>query len=663
MVMNINELIQLWNQVIVRVLDVRVKRIGRGDEIRDYVAPTSMFLFAANEQAELWTDGDVWLSERFHLLHIGKGKRVTIQSGGSLDVYLLLYKASLPASALREFHMMMQTDNPFMESWGVSPSEPLALLEMLETMFDDWNQIEGGGNEQLDTEKNVGSGDGLMRLKAKGEFIRFAHAALRERMEHPHVPSLVEQAIRYLTRNYRGMISVEQLAQQMNYTPQYVSRKFKEQMGCSPLEYVIRLRMDLARKLLRDTAATLQEVAAYVGYPDNMYFNRIFKKHTGITPGQYRKKYRDPVSKDPKKWSDLSVVAPHPAMYHFTSNDNHYHQALDGGNEMARIKRNLLATALLCLTMVASGCETSPQGTGGSNGAANQAANNAADSSPGEKAAPASVEMRTMKAENGDVEVPAHPKRVAAQAFLGTVLALGVQPVSSETFLMNSPYLKGKLDGVTDVADSLEALLELEPDVIITQIAQAETVDKYSMIAPTVAMPYNRFASIQEEMRYFGDLLDKKNEAEKWISAFESHSSKLREGVQAVLDEGETVSVMQEYDGTVFLFGPKSGRGGRIMYEILGAKPPAAIPEHMLTESYYEFSLEKLPEYTGDYLILTTYSTLEQLQADPIWGNLPAIRDGKVYLWNENQSWFRDPIAVEGQINSLADWIMEVAKK
>ena len=654
--MNIVEQIQLWNQVIVRVLDVRVKRIGRGDEIHDYVTPASMFIFTANGRAELWVDGDVWLSERYHLLHIGKGKRVTVQSEDLLDVYMILYKASLPASAMLEFHMMMQTDNPFMKSWGVSPFEPLALMEMLETMFEDWQQVAGRDNEQLDTVKNIAQIDGLRRMKAQGDFIRFAHAALRERTEHARVPSMVEQVIRYFARNYRGVISMEQLAQQLNYTPQYVSRKFKEQIGSSPLEYVVRLRMHLARKLLRDSIATLQQIATYVGYSDTMYFNRIFKKHTGITPGQYRKKYQHTVSKNTMKRLDLSIVAPRPPMYHVNSNDNdnHSHFIVDGGNDMASNKRNLLATALLCLTMVASACGPSAQGTGG---------NNASNSSQADTEPPANVEMRTIKMAMGDVDVPTHPQRVAAPAFLGTMVALGVQPVAAENFLMKSPYLEGMLDGVTNVEDSLEALLELEPDLIITQIAQAETVDKYSLIAPTVAMPYDSFTSIQEEMRYFGDLLDKKDNAEQWIANFENQTGKLHDAVQEALDEGETVSIMQEYDGTAFLFGPKSGRGGRIMYEMLGANPPSTIPDDMLTGSYHEFSLEMLPEYTGDYLILTTDSTLEQLQADPIWGNLPAIRDGKAYLWNESQSWFRDPIAVEGQINSLADWLIEVSKK
>lgn len=649
--MNISEEIQLWNQVVIRVLDIRVKRLGRGDEIRNYVTPASTFMFVANGRAELWVNDEVWLSERFHLIHIGKGQRITVQSTDFLDIYMILYNASLPASALREFHMMMQTDNPFMKSWAVSPSEPLVMLERLETMLSDWQQIDNG---QIDKEKDMKDIHELRRLKAKGEFIRFVHAALQERMELAHAPTLAEQVVRYIARNYRGMISMEQLAYQMNYTPQYVSRKFKEQMGCSPLDYTIRLRIDLARNLLCDTEATLQEIAAYVGYPDTVYFNRMFKKQTGITPGEYRRQYQFVGSKDTMNWTDLCIVAPHPAMYHLNGNDIHYQLMLDGGNDMAMSKKNMLAMTLLCLTMVTSACGTSSEGTKGNSGAAKSDQLNAE--------APANIEMRTIKTALGDVEVPAHPQRVAASAFLGTVLALDVQPVASDFLLMESPYLEGMLDGVTNVGDSLEALVDLKPDLIITNINKEETVDKYSLIAPTVAMPYNSFESIQEEMRYFGDLLDKKDVAEQWITDFESRTSKLHDEVQAVLDEGETVSIMQEYDGKVFLFGPKSGRGGRIMYEILGTNPPATIPEHMLAESFYEFSLELLPEYTGDYLVLTTESTLEELQADPIWGNLPAIRDGKVFLWTESQSWFRDPIAVEGQIDNLANWILEAAK-
>lgn len=651
---------------MVRVLDVRVKRIGHGEEIRDYIAPASMFILTASGHAELWVDGDIWLSERFQLLHVGKGKRITVQSAAVLDVYMILYKASLPAFALREFHLMLKTDNPFMENWGLAPSEPLVLLEIIETMLEAWRQT-GHGHRKQDQaaadRRNADHFNGLKLLQAKGEFIRFVHAALQERLENAYAPSLAEQVIRYIARNYRRMISMEQLAQQLNYTPQYVARKFKEQMGCSPLEYAIRLRIDLAQKLLRETTATLQEVADNIGYPDSIYFNRIFKKQTGLTPGEYRKKYKKQVSNSAMNRLNLSVVVPHPVLYHVNKNDNHYHSLLDGGNQMAMHKRKLLAVALLCLTMATSACGTSSGGKGVNHTGAGQTTTNALNASQTETTGPASVETRTFTMSLGDLEVPVQPKRVAALGYLGTVLALGVQPVASEEFLMNSPYLDGMLDGVTDVAESLEAMLDEEPDLIITQRVDQETVNKYSLIAPTVAMPYNSFSSIQEEMLYFGDLLNRKEEAEKWIIDFEKQTKELRDEVQAALGEGETVSVMQEYDSTVFIFGSKAGRGGRIMYEILGANPPEAIPAHMLTESFYEFSLEKLTEYTGDYLILTTEATLEELQADPIWGLLPAIKQGKVYLWTESQSWYRDPIAMQKQINDLAEWIIEASRK
>lgn len=64
----------------------------------------------------------------------------------------------------------------------------------------------------------------------------------------------------------------------------------------------------------------------------------------------------------------------------------------------------------------------------------------------------------------------------------------------------------------------------------------------------------------------------------------------------------------------------------------------------------------------GDYLVLTSESSLEQLQADPIWGILPPVKEGRVYLWNESSSWYRDPIAMLNQINDLADWLAAAAK-
>lgn len=654
--MNIREQIQLWNQVMVRVIDVRLKRIGRGEELYRYTLPSSAFLLAAQGRGELWADDDVWLTERFRLLHVGKGRRITVKTDGALDVYLILYKTALPASALREFHMMLQTSDPFKQMWSIVPQEPLELLELVHSMLDGW------------TEEN----DGLSRLRVRGDFIRFVHAIMRQRVLGSDAPSLAEQVIRHLARHYRQSISLEQLARQLNYSPQYISRKFKEQTGRSPMDYVIGLRMDRAKELLHATGSTLQEVAAHVGYADLMYFNRMFKKTAGLTPGQYRKEYsRAIVSNSAMNWTNSSVVMPLFSGYDVNGNDIHSQSLQNGAYSMTNHTRKFSAIVLLCLTMILTACGAGTDGSGGGQ-ATGSAANGTSPEPAGSAASPTASASGSAETEPatrivstafGDVEVPRHPQRVASISYLGTVLALDVKPIAAETFLMSSPYIKGMLDGVVDVGDSLEKLLSLEPDLIITHNPNQDAIDQYKRIAPTISVPYNAFASIQEEMRYFGELLDKQEEAERWIADFEKRIKYLRDQVQSALKPGETVSIMQEYDGTVFLFGPKSGRGGRIMYEMFETKPPADIPAHMLAESYYEFSLEKLTDYMGDYLILTTASPLEQLQADPIWGKLPPIRDNRVFLWTENESWYRDPIAVYGQIENLANWLVETAGK
>nr|WP_154959178.1 AraC family transcriptional regulator [Paenibacillus xylanexedens] len=642
--MDVQKLIHIWNQVMVRVLDVRLKQTGIDDDLHQYRLPASAFIFVMQGQGELWVDNEVWLCERFYVLHAGKGARLTVRSRKELNVYIVLYKAALPASSLREFHMMIQESDPFKECWGFSPAEPLVMLDLLQTMREHWLKPD----------------DGLTRLVTKGDFIRFVHAVLQESVHRDGELSLSEQIVRHLSRNYRHSFSLEALAKQLNYSQQYISRKCKEQTGLSPLDYVIRFRMEEAKSLLAVTMATQQEIASHVGYPDLMYFSRMFKKYTGMTPGHFRKQYGQSVSDHARNTSKSSVVLSDRVRYHFQVSDIDYQFQWKGEQKMTRVNQSFCAALLLCLTMIVTACGGQVN-SGSTKGNANASTNSTSTSQ--ELESTPSSETKIVKTAFGDVEVPEHPQRVAAISYLGTVLALDVKPIAGESFLMSSPYLEGMLDGVTDVGDSVEKLLELQPDLIITHNGQSEVVEKYQKIAPTVSVPYNQFASIQEEMLYFGDLLDRRDEAEGWNEQFEKDTADIRKKVQQSVPEGKTLSVMQEYDGTVFLFGPKSGRGGRLMYEIMGLKPPAAIPENMLQESYSEFSLENLPEYTGDYLILTTEASLQELQADPIWGLLEPMRNNRVYLWTENQSWYRDPIALKKQITQLTDWIIEAASR
>lgn len=67
-------------------------------------------------------------------------------------------------------------------------------------------------------------------------------------------------------------------------------RKFKLYTGMTPLQYLLDIRLANAKKLLESTNYSIGEVASLVGYDNALYFSRLFHKHVGISPKEYRKK-------------------------------------------------------------------------------------------------------------------------------------------------------------------------------------------------------------------------------------------------------------------------------------------------------------------------------------------------------------------------------------
>jgi AraC-like DNA-binding protein len=88
-------------------------------------------------------------------------------------------------------------------------------------------------------------------------------------------------------------LSQAQVSSEFGYNASYFSRIFKESFGVKFIDYVTRIRMDKAVELLRETSTPVQDIAEMVGYTNALSFIRAFKKHTGTTPGNYRKESPD----------------------------------------------------------------------------------------------------------------------------------------------------------------------------------------------------------------------------------------------------------------------------------------------------------------------------------------------------------------------------------
>jgi AraC-like DNA-binding protein len=98
----------------------------------------------------------------------------------------------------------------------------------------------------------------------------------------------VKKAFDYINENYMNKMNVQDLAALSNLSTNYFSNLFKQHTGYAPNEYVIRIRIDKAKKLLAKSHATVSEICSKVGFNDIHYFSYYFKKIEGMSPSQYR---------------------------------------------------------------------------------------------------------------------------------------------------------------------------------------------------------------------------------------------------------------------------------------------------------------------------------------------------------------------------------------
>jgi len=97
------------------------------------------------------------------------------------------------------------------------------------------------------------------------------------------------QILQFVDENYTDNLRISDLAKEFHFTPNYFSTVFKKIAGVHFTKYITDKRIELAKSLLSNDSLSLQEIVERVGYKDYFQFIKIFKRETGISPGQYRK--------------------------------------------------------------------------------------------------------------------------------------------------------------------------------------------------------------------------------------------------------------------------------------------------------------------------------------------------------------------------------------
>jgi iron complex transport system substrate-binding protein len=255
---------------------------------------------------------------------------------------------------------------------------------------------------------------------------------------------------------------------------------------------------------------------------------------------------------------------------------------------------------------------------------------------------------RTYQSETGPIEVPANPQRVILlSGFTGNVIQLGVRIVGVDVWSKNNPTFQEQLKDVAEVSDeSLEKIAELEPDLIIG-LSNIKNLDKLSKIAPTVTYTWGKLDYLTQHLE-IGKLLNKEEQARAWIEDFTKRAQAAGEEIRAKIGENATVSVIESYEKQLYVFGDNWARGTELLYQAMKLKMPEKVKQMALKSGYYAISPEVLPEYAGDYIVLSKYANADtSFQQTETYKNIPAVKNNRVFEINGNGASFSDPITLE----------------
>ncbi|OAH57674.1 MULTISPECIES: ABC transporter substrate-binding protein [Bacillaceae] len=266
-----------------------------------------------------------------------------------------------------------------------------------------------------------------------------------------------------------------------------------------------------------------------------------------------------------------------------------------------------------------------------------------------------------------EVEIPINPKRVLTTQYLDAMLALGVKPIGAPTHVLDNDYLGELQEGVEDIGSpfSIEKVLESAPDLIIS--ADPEEVEQLSKIAPTVVIPW-QYGDVYTQLNEVARILGKEKEADAWLANLNTKAAEGREKIAGDFGEDEVFSIFMTYGkDSLRLYGARNI--GHVFYRLLELTPPPFIQEKLAKDPnfaefvYDDISMEKLPDYAGDHIIMLAYDQetkdeggmFYHIENSALWKNLAAVQNNKVNYIDDDPWFTYAPIAIEKSLDEAIE--------
>ncbi len=274
----------------------------------------------------------------------------------------------------------------------------------------------------------------------------------------------------------------------------------------------------------------------------------------------------------------------------------------------------------------------------------------ACGSESSEQAQPSATESSdtvTYESETGPVEIPADPQRIVAVASAPNVHALDGELVGVDQWTKSNPLFADDLEDVATVSENEpETIMAQDPDLIIAG-SHMENLEELEKIAPTVIYTWGKLDYLSQQVE-IGKLLNKEEEAQEWVDNFEQRTAKIGEKIKAEYGEDVTVTVFEVDAKNFYVFGDNWARGTEILYQAMDLNMPEKVSEDALEEGYHTLSLEALPEYAGDFIVVSKKSSEDnEFMESDTWNNIPAVQNNQVIEIDQDASTYSDPITLD----------------
>ena len=147
------------------------------------------------------------------------------------------------------------------------------------------------GESQLEIRSML---DMVAKIKTVGEMRELTMRALRGMActmaaAGSEMSRIVKQVCQIIENEYMTNLTIPQFAERMHVSVNYLQSQFKRETGRTIRQYLTDVRVEQARRLLRQSSCKVSDVCSQVGYKDTDYFVRVFREATGMTPNEYRK--------------------------------------------------------------------------------------------------------------------------------------------------------------------------------------------------------------------------------------------------------------------------------------------------------------------------------------------------------------------------------------